>query len=36
MPSLFDPITLGEYELKNRIFMGPFDSRSLGPPGCAG
>ena len=33
MPSLFDPITLGEYELKNRIFMAPLTRGRSGPQG---
>ena len=36
MPTLFDPITLGEYELKNRILMAPLTrgrTGSIGVPG---
>ncbi|MEE8295444.1 MAG: alkene reductase, partial [Sphingomonadales bacterium] len=33
MPTLFDPITLGEYELKNRIFMAPLTRGRTGSEG---
>ncbi len=33
MPSLFDPITLGEYEMKKRIFMAPLTRGRSGPQG---
>ena len=33
MPTLFDPIRLGEYELKNRIFMAPLTRGRTGSEG---
>ncbi len=36
MPTLFDPITLGDYELKNRIFMAPLTRGRSDPQGVPG
>ena len=36
MPTLFDPISLGEYELKNRIFMAPLTRGRSGADGIPG
>ena len=33
MPTLFDPITLGDYKLKNRIFMAPLTRGRTGAEG---
>ncbi len=36
MPTLFDPTSLGEYELKNRIFMAPLTRGRAGVDGIPG
>ena len=36
MPTLFDPINLGEFELKNRIFMAPLTRGRSGADGIPG